>query len=444
MTVNTISKNVETIRKAEKSLAEAFEQIDEISLSNQRRVLQAFKNNRLSEIHFAERTGYGLGDPGREVIDNIYAEVMQAESTAVRLQFVSGTHAIACALFGNLRAGDRMVSLTGRPYDTLQPVIGLSNPQKSNSSIPHQQSLIGSGVLYEEIKFSDAMNLIRDQTSENYPNSCELTVKQLSSSLKHISSLLEKPTKLIHIQKAPGYDSERRAITNEEINRLCQIVRRYRSDVIIMVDNCYGEFVELNEPPACGADLIAGSLIKNPGGGLAITGGYIAGKSDLVEQALVRVTAPGLKGQLGLLYNQNRLILQGLFMAPAIVANAVKGAMLSALVLQEAGYLVNPKPFIKRSDIVQTIEFGTAEKLVRFCQAVQASSPVDSYVIPEPGDMPGYTDQVIMCAGTFHQGATIELSADGPIRPPFRAYLQGGLTYQHVKCMLENVLEYLN
>ncbi len=210
-----------------------------------------------------------------------------------------------------------------------------------------------------------------------------------------------------------------------------------------MVDNCYGEFVEMNEPTACGADLIAGSLIKNPGGGLAITGGYIAGKSHLVEQALIRLTAPGLDGHLGLLYNQNRLILQGFFTAPAIVANAVKGAMLSALVMEQAGFLVNPKPFTKRSDIVQTIEFGTEKNLVRFCQAIQASSPVDGHVTPEPGPLPGYVDNVIMAAGTFNQGASIELSADGPIRPPFRAYQQGALTYQHIKCMLENILEYL-
>ena len=432
MTTNTVNKNREAICQAEKSLAERFAEIDEISLSNQRRVLAAFKNNRLSESHFAERTGYGLGDPGREVIDNIYAEVMQADSAAVRLQFVSGTHTIACALFGNLRVGDRMIALTGRPYDTLQPVIGLSNPQKTNSTIAHSQSLIGAGILYEEIPFKEITALIDNNDIDN------------EKSLKRLSLLLEEPTRLVHIQKSPGYDSERRAITNEEINKICQIVRQFRADVIIMVDNCFGEFVEVNEPPACGADLIAGSLIKNPGGGLAITGGYLAGKTDLVEQALIRVTAPGLNGQLGLLYNQNRLVLQGLFMAPTLVANAVKGAMLSAALLAEAGYIVNPEPFTKRSDIVQTIELGSAEKLVRFCQAIQASSPVDSYVAPEPGLLPGYTDQVIMAAGTFVQGSNIELSADGPIRPPFRAYLQTGINYQHLKCALENVLEYLN
>lgn len=432
MAIKTVSKYADLIKKAEKELSEAFERIDEISLANQRRVLQAFKNNRLSESHFAERTGYGLADPGREVIDNIYAEIMQTESAAVRLQFVSGTHTISCVLFGNLRAGDRMVSLTGRPYDTLQPVIGLNNQQKAHLKTSYEQSLIGSGILYEEFSFADALSLLSN------------TDKNSQSALKKLATLLEKPTKLVHIQKSPGYNPERRTLTNEEIGQLCKIVRQSRPDVIIMVDNCYGEFVELNEPTSHGADIIAGSLIKNPGGGLALTGGYLAGKSDLIEQALIRLTAPGLNGQLGLLYNQNRLILQGLFLAPATVANAVKSAMLSALVLEQMGFLVNPKPFSQRSDIVQTIEFGSEEKVIRFCQAVQASSPVDAYVTPEPGPMPGYTDKVIMSAGTFHQGATLELSADAPIRPPYKAYLQGALTYQHTKYMLENVLEYLN
>ncbi len=439
MTVNTLSKHTDLIRQAEKSLAQHFEEIDEISLFNQRRVLQAFKNNRLSEVHFAEQTGYGLGDHGREIIDDIYAEIMQAESAAVRLQFVSGTHAIACALLGNLKTGDRIVALTGRPYDTLQPVVGLNNPNRPNPKGVYQQSIIGSGIKYKEMTFDDALKLI-DSESVN-PAAHSQPNKALQ---KKLTLLLEKPTTLVHIQKSPGYDPLRRALTNEEISKLCKIVRQYRPEVTIFVDNCYGEFVERQEPTASGADLIAGSLIKNPGGGLVITGGYIAGKKELVEQALIRLTAPGLDGQLGLLYNQNRLILQGLFTAPTIVANAVKGAMLTALVMEQAGFLVNPKPFTKRSDIVQTIEFGSEKSMVRFCQAIQASSPVDGHVIPEPGPLPGYADPVIMAAGNFIQGSSIELSADGPMRPPFRAYQQGALTYQHIKCMLENVLEYLN
>lgn len=435
MSIKLKQQHINVIKEAEKSLAHQFEEIDEIALYNQRKVLQSFKNNRLSETHFAERTGYGLDDPGRQIIDSIYAEVMQTESAAVRLQFVSGTHAIACALSGNLRSGDRMLAITGRPYDTIQPVIGLTGSNEANASGPYSQSLIGSGILYEEISFKQAMSLIDENNNDNAGK---------KSAINSLTSLLEKPTKLVHIQKSIGYGSDRRAITNDEIEKLCRIIRQHRNDVIIMVDNCFGEFVEMNEPPSCGADLIAGSLIKNPGGGLVVNGGYVAGKADLVEQAMIRLTAPGLNGQLGILYNQNRLILQGLFIAPSIVANAVKGVMLSALVLENAGYNVNPKPFTKRSDIVQTIEFENSEKMIRFCQAVQASSPIDGYVTPEPSNLPGYSDQVIMAAGTFNQGANIELSADGPIRPPYRAYLQGGLTYQHVKCMLENVLEYLS
>jgi cystathionine beta-lyase family protein involved in aluminum resistance len=424
ISVQTFNKTQNMIKEAEKTLASSFEQIEEIAFINQKRVLQAFKNNRLSETHFFEQTGYGLGDYGREIIDNIFAEVMQADRAALRMQFVSGTHAIACALLGNLKTGQRMVSLTGHPYDTLHPVIGLGK----ESPEANPQSLIANGVLYEKIEFAELLALLNDD----------------QAALDKLASLLKSPTKLVHIQKSRGYSVDRQTLNNNQIAKTCSLVRKINPEVIIMVDNCYGEFVEENEPPSYGADLIAGSLIKNPGGGLAITGGYIAGKNHLVEQSLIRLTAPGINGNLGVLYSQNRLILQGLFTAPAIVANAVKGAVLTASVLQKLDFKVDPQPLSKRSDIVQTIEFGDKDKLLGFCQAVQASSPIDAHVIPEPGDLPGYSDQVIMAAGTFIQGSTIELSADGPIRPPFVAYIQGGLTYQHIKCMLENVLEYLN
>ena len=447
MTAHTLSKTKsfpDLIEQAEKSLAESFRQIDAIALTNQKRVLQAFKDNRLREEHFAECTGYGLHDSGREAIDNIFAQVMQAPAGAVRLQFVSGTHTIACALLGNLKSGERMISLTGRPYDTLLPVIGLVGSS--------EQSLISSGVIYEELDFAQTIKLlnsnindkdfVRDVHTAN--SGVEPSMEKESPVIAEIlGHLLKPPTKLVHIQKSCGYSASRRSLSNEEIGKLCRIVRSYSQDVMILVDNCYGEFVEDSEPPACGADLIAGSLIKNPGGGLAITGGYLAGKSNFVERALTRLTAPGLDGRLGVLYNQNRLVLQGLFIAPAVVSNAVKGAMLSAFVLEKVGFKVNPQPLSRRFDIVQRIEFGNQESLVRFCQAVQSASPVDSHVVPEPAPMPGYTDQVIMAAGTFIQGASIELSADGPMRPPYVAYLQGGLTYLHIKCMLENVLEYL-
>jgi cystathionine beta-lyase family protein involved in aluminum resistance len=418
MTITKIKSASGLISQEEKFLKETFEQIDAIALANQKRVLQAFQNNRLSEGHFAECTGPGLHDNGRGIIDKIYAETMQSETAAVRLQFVSGTHAIACALFGNLKPGQRMVSLTGRPYDTLQPVIGLTG---ANS-----QSLIASGVLYEELDFNELLALV-DQNQES----------------TKLIQLLEQPTTLVHIQKSRGYSISRRALTNKEIAKLCRVIHSHRPDVVIMVDNCYGEFVEADEPTACGADLVAGSLIKNPGGGLAITGGYVAGKTTFVEAALTRLTAPGLDGKLGVLFNQNRLILQGFFMAPNIVAGAVKGAMLSASVLEKIGFKVRPEPLGLRSDIVQTVEFADKDALISFCQAVQASSPVDSHVLPEPAPMPGYSDEVIMAAGTFVQCGSIELSADGPLRRPYVAYMQGGLTYEHIKCMLENVLEYM-
>ncbi len=287
MAIETLKKYQDLIKQIEKSLSSSFIEIDEIALLNQRRVLNAFKNNRLSESHFAEQTGYGLGDHGREIIDNIFAEVMQAEAAAVRLQFVSGTHAIACALLGNLKAGDRMVSLTGRPYDTLHPVIGLSNAEKSD---PHSQSLIANGIIYEEMNFSQMLDLLKDEQDQ--------------TALNELVSLLQTPTKLVHIQKSRGYSIERQSLSNKQIAKLCKLIHSHNPKVIIMVDNCYGEFVETEEPSTCGADLIAGSLIKNPGGGLAITGGYLAGKSNLVEQALIRLTAPGINGNLGLLYNQ--------------------------------------------------------------------------------------------------------------------------------------------
>ena len=411
MTIAT--KSIALIAHAEKVLTSAFQEIDEIALANQKRVLKAFRDNKLSEQHFAEYNGYGLGDPAREVIDQIFADLVQCESAAVRLQFVSGTHAIACCLFGNLKPGDRMVSLTGRPYDTLLPVIGL------NKTLPN--SLADLGVTYEEISL------------ERYLNEPE-ELKKL------MAPLLAVPTKLVHIQKSRGYSVERKTLSNEEIGNLCKAAKACNPSVVTMVDNCYGEFVERDEPTIHGADLIAGSLIKNPGGGLAITGGYIAGKKECVERALSRLIAPGIEGNLGIMYNQSRVLLQGMFLAPSVVAGAVKGAMLCAQVFSDSGYVVWPKAGEKLFDIIQAIELGSADKLINFCKAIQMTSPIDAHVIPEPGPMPGYDDPVIMAGGTFVQGATIELSADGPLRPPYVAYFQGGLTYLHVKCALEEVM----
>ncbi len=402
------------IRSAEKALAEIFENVDAIAMINQRRVLAAFAKHRLTEEHFAETTGYGLDDAGRAVIDEIFADVMQAEKAAVRLQFVSGTHAIACALSGNLIRGDRLVSLTGTPYDTLHQVIGLEGDSKA--------SLKANGVDYKEL---------------------DIDIKRLSeqSVRDEMTDLMKPPTKIAYIQKSCGYSFSRRTISNYEIAKLCQAVKALKPEVNIIVDNCYGEFVEEFEPTACGADLVAGSLIKNPGGGLAITGGYIAGKAELVQSALERLTAPGIGGKQGINYNQSRLLLQGLFMSPNVVAGAVKGALLVARVFEELGFNVKPTSADARFDIIQAVELRTRQALIKFCRCVQMASPVNAHVVPEPALLPGYTDEVVMAGGTFVQGSTMELSADGPLRSPYVAYIQGGLSYLHVKCLLENLLK---
>jgi cystathionine beta-lyase family protein involved in aluminum resistance len=401
------------IKAAERALDDSFQQIDAVALINQKRVLEAMSKHRLTEEHFAEHTGYGLNDVGREVMDKVFAHVMQAESAAVRLQLVSGTHAIACTLLGNLAPGDRMVCLTGRPYDTLHPVIG------RNKVVPG--SLRAQGVEYVEADIEPG-NLNQDSVKTELKN------------------LLSKPTKIVYLQKSCGYSATRRTLSNEEIGKLCRAAKEFAPHAYAIVDNCYGEFVEEKEPTACGADLVVGSLIKNPGGGLAICGGYFAGKKELVEGALTRLTAPGNKGHLGVMYNQGRLIMQGLYMAPCAVANAVKGSLLIAHVFADLGMKVKPTASERRFDIVQTVELGTAERLLKFCQLVQSVSPVNAHVVPVPSPLPGYDDEVVMAGGTFIEGATIELSADGPMRPPFMAYIQAGLSYLHVKYLVETVL----
>jgi cystathionine beta-lyase family protein involved in aluminum resistance len=404
----------ELIRSAENSLRDQFERIDSIAFVNQKRVLEAFRSNRLSETHFAEYTGYAIDDAGREVLDRIFADCMFAELAAVRVQLVSGTHALACALFGNLRPGDRLAILTGAPYDTLTKVIGQASP--------HSGSLKELKVDYLETDlFAD--NIDHKKRAEE------------------LSRALASPTKVAYIQKSCGYSFIRRSISNNQIAELCKEIRKLNPEVKILVDNCYGEFVEEREPPDCGADLIAGSLIKNPGGGLAVSGGYLAGKAQLVEAALDRLTAPGIGGRQGALFNQGRLLFQGLFFAPSVVANAVKGAVLVAQVFTELGLNVKPSPKEERYDIIQALELKNKEALIRFCRIVQAASPVNAHVVPEPAEMPGYEDKVIMAGGTFVEGSTIELSADGPIRDPYVAYFQGGLSYIHTKVMIEQVVD---
>lgn len=381
---------------------------------NQRRVLDAFREHRLTEEFFAERTGYGMDDAGREAMDNIYAAAFQAEAAAVRMQIVSGTHALACALLGNLQPGQQVASVTGSPYDTMHKVIGTTTRAPG--------SLLGQGMLYVE-------------------DDCISPALSPSERRQRLQSLLAAPTRIAYIQKSCGYSFERRTLTVAEIGELCNEIRAIRSDCIIMVDNCYGEFVEEAEPTSVGADIMAGSLIKNPGGGLAISGGYIAGKREYVDAALNRLTAPGIGGHLGLTFNQNRLLMQGLFLAPTIVSNAVKGAMLIASVFSRLGYDVRPAASDLRGDIIQSIKFGEAQALIDFLKAIQFNSPVNAHVAPEPADMPGYDDKVVMAGGTFVEGSTIEFSADGPLRPPFVAFVQGGLSYFHVKCALQGALE---
>jgi cystathionine gamma-lyase len=401
-------------QEAEDELQASFSLIDRRALAVQKRVLQAFAANKLTEEYFAERTGYGIDDYGRDVIDKIFADIFEAEAASVRMQFVSGTHAIACALFGNLRPGEKMVSLTGQPYDTLLEVIGLEEGKGQFT----RGSLKELGVSYAQLDI----------------NPCA-SADELAGELAKAG-----PAHLYHIQKSRGYSMQRKSFSNLEIQKLIQAVKTFNKDAIVFVDNCYGEFVEEHEPTFYGADLVAGSLIKNPGGGLALTGGYVAGRARCVEGALLRLTAPGIGGHLGITFNQNRLILQGVFLAPSVVSQALKGALLAAHVFTKLGLKVDPGPFDKRYDIIQAIEFGAADKLINFCRALQKFSPVNAHVAPEPSDMPGYADQVIMAGGSFIEGATIELSADGPLRAPFAAYMQGGLSYLHVKCALMGIM----
>lgn len=399
---------------AEKELADCFAEIDDIALANQKKVLDAFRNHRLTAEYFAERTGYGMDDAGREAIDEIFAEVLGGEAAAVRLQMVSGTHALAAVLFGNLKSGERLAVLTGRPYDTMEKVIGLAGTEPG--------SLRDLGVDYIQ---TDLTALLHDE----------------SACLVELKKVLAAPTRIAYIQKSCGYSIDRPTLLNSQIGLLIKLIRSINPQLMVMVDNCYGELVEREEPLAFDADMIAGSLIKNPGGGLAIAGGYFAGKRRYLDAALNRLTAPGIGGHLGLSFNQNRLLLQGLFLAPSTVASAVKGAHLFAHVFREMGFEVSPASGQRRGDIIQAIKFGNREKLVNFLTALQQFSPVDAHVKPEPADMPGYSDQVVMAGGTFIEGSTIELSGDGPLRPPYVAFVQGGLTYSHVKLAILGLLD---
>ena len=381
-------------------LAPSFRRIEQISEENTLKVLTAMRECKVSDIHFNTSSGYAYDDIGRSKLEELYAKVFAAESALVRTQFVSGTHALATVLFGILRPGDKIISLTGAPYDTMQTVIGYT---ASSSG-----SLKEYGILYDELPLNEGR-----------------------VDVERIADVLDERTKMVLIQRSRGY-SRRPTLLIEDIREICNQVHRLRPDCICFVDNCYGEFVESLEPTQAGADIMAGSLIKNPGGGLAPTGGYIVGREDLVELASYRLTAPGMGAELGASLVNNRLFFQGLFLAPHVVSQALKGALFAAGIFEKLGYTTYPRISDERGDIIQAIELGTAEKLVAFCGGVQKYSPVDSFVKPEPWDMPGYTDQIIMAAGTFVQGASIEFSADGPLRSPYNVYLQGGLTFEQV------------
>ncbi|MCL2827479.1 MAG: methionine gamma-lyase family protein [Oscillospiraceae bacterium] len=393
----------------------AFARIDQTAEANTRKVLDAFHRHRISETFFAGSTGYGLGDRGRDALDALFADVFGGEAALVRVGLVSGTHAIAAALFGALSPGQTLLYVTGLPYDTLHGVIGLTGN--------HHGSMKHYGMGYAQI------NPARD----GGPDYDAIRAAAAKSDVG-----------VVAIQRSRGY-STRRSLTILEIEQICQIVRTVNPTVPIFVDNCYGEFVETQEPLDMGADLIAGSLIKNPGGGLAPCGGYIVGRADLVQAAASRMTAPGIGGDYGATLGHSRLLYQGLFMAPHTVAQALKTAVFAAAVMESLGFYADPAPEAIRSDIIQMIQFGNPEALTRFCQGIQQGAPVDAYVTPEPGDMPGYDCPVIMAAGAFIQGASIELSADGPLREPYAAYLQGGLTFESGKlgvlCAAQRMLE---
>lgn len=392
---------IELSKKVEEDLKPVFKEVEEVEEYNSLKVLSAFQKYNLSEMHFNGTTGYGYGDIGRDTIEEIFADIFKAEDSLVRTQFISGTHAISTLLFGILRPNDTLISISGKPYDTLEEVIGI---------VENSSSLKSYGVKYEQIE------LVND----------DFDYKAIEERLK------KGNVKLIEIQRSKGY-STRKTIDLEKVEKVIKLIKSINKDIIVMIDNCYCEFVTKKEPIEVGADVVVGSLIKNLGGGIAPNGGYIAGRKDIVDLAAQRLTAPGLGKEVGPSLGINKQILQGLFFAPQVVASSLKTAIFASKMLEELGFNVEPRFNEKRADIVQTIEFNDKEKLIKFCQGIQAASPVDSNSVPMPWDMPGYTDQVIMAAGAFTQGSSIELSCDGPIRPPYIAFLQGGLTYGYGK-----------
>lgn len=401
-TLGISNKLIEMADQVESQIQAKFKEIDDIAAFNQLKVLSAMQKNRISDTHFNWHTGYGYDDPGRDAVEKVYSDVFGTEDALVRPIIVNGTHALSLCLTGTLRPGDEMLSISGKPYDTLEQVIGISGDS--------DQSLKVYGISYQDV----------DLNTDGSFNEAAI-----------LNAIHEK-TKMVYIQRSAGY-SWRPAIKIKDIEQIIKSVKKKKSDLIVMVDNCYGEFLDYKEPTNVGADLMAGSLIKNPGGGLALTGGYVVGKHDLVEKVAARLTSPGIGKECGLTFGQTRSMLQGFFMAPTVVAGAIKGAIFTSKLYENLGYEVCPTPNAYRSDIIQAVKLGSAEKVIKFCEGIQAAAPVDSYVTPTPWAMPGYSSEVIMAAGAFVQGSSIELSADAPIREPYIVYFQGGLTYEHSK-----------
>ncbi|WP_413789085.1 aminotransferase class I/II-fold pyridoxal phosphate-dependent enzyme [Bacillus kandeliae] len=396
----------------ERQISDVHRTIEHQAESNQFRVLRSFQNHQVSDFHFTPSTGYGYDDIGRDTLEKIYAEVLGGESALVRPQIISGTHAISIALFGVLRPGDELLYITGNPYDTLEEIVGIRG--NGNGSLKE------FGISYKSVPLLD----------NGYPD------------YSAIKAAIQPNTKMIGIQRSKGY-AVRPSFTIKEIEEMIRFVKEINSEIIVFVDNCYGEFTEDREPCHVGADLIAGSLIKNPGGGLAKTGGYIAGKKEVVESCSYRMTSPGIGAEAGASLYSLQEMYQGFFLAPHVVAESLKGAVFTAAILEKLGMTTMPKWNEKRTDLIQAVQFNDRDKMVSFCQAIQFASPVNSHVTPYPSYMPGYEDDVIMAAGAFVQGASIELSADGPLRPPYAAYVQGGLTYSHVKIAVCSAIDYL-
>ena len=397
------NKVIDTVNNAESQLSELFNELDDICSINQLKVLKAFQDNHINATHFDWSTGYGYDDAGREAVERVYASVFHTESALVRPNIVNGTHAIATTLLGLLKPGDELIEASGTPYDTLRNVIGITGDKDTFTG-----TLLDYGVNYKEVPLTSELDIDFDG----------------------LKAAITDKTTVVAMQRSTGYDW-RPAISLASIEKVASIAHEINPNIIVMIDNCYGEFVDTYEPTDVGVDVMAGSLIKNPGGGIALSGGYIVGREDLINRIAYRLTCPGIGSECGLTYGQNRHVLQGLFLAPKIVNSAIKGATLTGTIYDKLGFEVMPPAGCKRSDIIQAIKFGNPDLTVAFCGSVQAAAPIDSYVTPVPWDMPGYEDQVIMAAGAFVQGSSIELSADAPLREPYIAYFQGGLTYEH-------------